>query len=124
MEVSEDLVAKTGLREHTLDCSPDQFSGPLCEDLLGRGEALSTRISGVAGIHAVGHLVSLEGDFLGVDDDDVVTAVDVGSEAGLVLATEDKSDAGSKAAKRKICSINDDPLFVHSRFVQRYCLVA
>ena len=124
MEVAEDLVAKTGLREHTLDCSPDQFSGSLLKDLLRRGEALSTGIAGIADVHAVGHLVALEGDFLGVDDDDVVTAVDVGSKAGLVLATEDKSDAGSEAAKRKICSINDNPLFVHSRFVKRDCLVA
>ena len=123
-QVAQQLVTKTGLREHTLNSSPDQFGRSLSEDLGRRREALSTRVTGVARIDAFGHLLSGEGYLLGVDDDDVVTAVHVGGEARLRLATEDKRDAGSKTTKREIRRVNDDPLFVHSALVQGYCLVA
>ena len=118
------LCTKTCLGEHTLDCSSDELGRFLGEDLLRGGETLSTGISGVAYIHAVGHLLTLEGYLLCVDDDDVVTTVNVGSEAGLVLATEDKSDAGSETTKSEISRINDNPLLVYSRCIERYRFVA
>ena len=40
IEVSVDLVTKTGLGEHAFDSSPDEFGGTLCKDLLGRGETM------------------------------------------------------------------------------------
>ena len=124
VQVAEDLAAKTVLGEHTLDCSPDEFGRPLLEDLLGRGEALATGIAGVAGVHAVGHLLSAEGHLLSVDHDDVVTAIDVGGEAGLGLATKDKGHAGGETTKCEISRVNDNPLLVYSRFVKRNSCVA
>ncbi len=42
----------------------------------------------VSRVDLVGHLVARELHLLGVDNDDVVTAIDVGGVAGLVLASE------------------------------------
>lgn len=92
VQVAYDLVTKTGLREHTLHCSPYEFSRSLREDLPRSRETLSARITGVANINTISHLAALEDDLLGVDDDDVVTAVNVRGESRFVLATEDKSD--------------------------------
>ena len=124
MQVVENLFTKTGLGEHSFDGPPHEFSGSLRENLLRSRETLATRITGVASVNTAFHLVTLEGHLLGVDDDDVVTAIDMGGEPGLVLAAEDKSNPGSKTAKRKIRGIDDNPLLVHSRLVERYCFVA
>ena len=122
-QVVDELVTKTGLREHTLYCSPDQFSRSFAKDLGRCCEALSTRITGVANINTVGHLVALESYLLSVYYDNIVTAVNVRRVASLVLATEDKSNASGEATERKISCINDDPLFVYSCLVKGDCLV-
>ena len=124
VQVAKYLGTKTILGEHTPYGSPYEFGRPLGEDLLGRCETLSAGISGVARVNAVGHLLAAQADFLCVDDDDVVTAIHVGSEAGFGLATKDKSHAGGQTTKCEICRVNDDPLFVHSALVQGNCFVA
>ena len=124
IQVAKELVTKTGLREHSFYGPPYKFSSPLRDDFPRRGETLSTGIAGVANVHAIVHLVTLEGHLLSVDDDDIVTAIHVGSEAGLGLATKDKSNPGSKTAKRKIRGIDDDPLFLYSSLVKGDCFVA
>ena len=117
-QVAENLVTKTGLRKHSFHSSPDEFSRSCLKNLLRRGETLSARISGVTRINPVGHLLSTEGHFLGVDHDDVVTAVHVRREPWLVLAAEDKSNSGRKTAESQIGSINDDPLLLYSLLVK------
>ena len=123
-QVAEQIVTKTGLGEHTLHCSPDEFGGPLLEDLLRGREPLSAGLAGVAGIDPVSHLPAAEGDLLGVDHDDVVTAVDVRGVTRLGLATKDKRHAGSETTKSEISRVNDNPLLVNRRFVKRNSLVA
>ena len=94
VKVSELLVTETCLREHTLDCSPDEFCRSLGEDFARCGETLSSWISSVACVHTVGHLLALESNFLGVDYDNIVTAIHVRSESWLVLTAEDKGNPG------------------------------
>ena len=124
VQIAEDLAAKTVLGEHAADCPANEFGGTGLEDLLGGRETLATRIAGVACVHAIGHFLAAEGHLLCVDDDDVVAAVNVGGEAGLGLATEDKGHAGGETTKCEISRVNDNPLFVHSALVQGYCFVA
>ena len=78
-------------------------------------ETLSARISGMADIHPVGHFPACKLHLVGIEHDDIVTAVNVRGEIRLVLSTEDKSNPRSKTAERKVSSVNDNPLFVHSR---------
>ena len=124
VQVVDELVTKTGLGQHALHRPTDEFGRPGCEDLAGRGEALATGIAGVAGVNAVGHLLAGKTDLFGVDDDHVVTTVHMRGEAGLVLATKHQGNAGSQATEHEVGCINDEPLFVHSCFVQRNCFVA
>ena len=124
VQVADDLVTKTGLRKHTLNCSPDQFSRSFAKNLCRCSEALSTGITSVANIHTVRHLLAFEGNLLCVDYDNVVTAVYVRSKPRFVLSTKDKSKPCSKTAKRKIRSINENPLFLYSCCIERYCFVA
>ena len=118
VQVVDELVTETGLGKHAFHCSPDQLGRTLLQDLCRCSETLSTRISGVANIYTVGHLLSLESHLLGVDHDDIVTAVHVRSEARLGLATEDKRNPGSQTSECEISSINDDPLFLYSCLVK------
>lgn len=117
-QVVDELVTKTSLRKHAFDSLPDQFGRSCAKNLLGCGSTLSTRISGVTCVYLVGHLLAFESHLLSIDDDDIVTAINVRCEAGFGLATEDKSNAGRKTAKCQIGSINDDPLFVYSCLVK------
>ena len=123
-QVAKQIISEARLGEHTLHSSPDEFSGSLLEDLLGCRETLSSGVSGIARIDTVSHLPAAEGDLLGVDYDDIVTAVDVRGEPGLVLATKNKGHAGRETTKSEISSVNDDPLLVNGRLVQRYRFVA
>ena len=62
---------------------------------------------------AVGHLlltlVGGEHDLGGIDDDHVVTGVDVRGEDRLVLATEDPGDLGGEAAEHHAIGVDDVP---------------
>ncbi len=93
VQIAYDLVTKTCLREHTLYRSPNEFSRPSLQDLLRSRETLSARITGVAHINTISHLAAFEDHLLCVDDDDVVTAVNVWGESRFVLAAKDKSDS-------------------------------
>ena len=92
IQVINELVAKTSLREHPLNGPPYKFSRPFTKNLCRCGEALSARMTGVTDIHTIGHLLASESHLFGVDYDDIVAAVDVRGESRLGLATEDKSN--------------------------------
>ena len=124
VQVVDELVAQTGLGQHTAHRLADEFLGTRGKDLAGRGEALAAGIAGVAGVNAVGHLLAGETNLLGIDDDDVVTTVHMRGVTGLVLATEHEGYAGSQATEHEVGCINEDPLLVHSCLVQGNCLVA
>ena len=93
MQIVDDLVTKACLREHTLHCSPYEFSRSLCEDLLRGRETLSAWITSVTNVNTISHLAAFEDNLLCVDDDDVVTAVNMRSESRFVLAAKDKSNS-------------------------------
>ena len=112
IEVAEQLGTETVLRKHSLDGMLHDKGRLAIEHFFGRSETLATRITGMADVHLVGQFLSRETDLLGVDDDDVVTTVGVGSEIRFVLAAEDKSDAGSETTQHLIGRINNVPLFL------------
>lgn len=124
IQVVEELVTKAVLREHTLYCSLDQCCWSLCEDITWCGESLSTWISCVTDINSVCHLLALEGDLLGVNYDNVVTAVYVRSVTRLCLTAKDKSNSGSKTTEWNVCRIDNDPAFFYSCLIEADCLVA
>ena len=97
VEVAVEGIAEAGLRKHAAD-------GVLEDTLrvggahLGRGGlTLTAGITGVALINLVTLFLAAEDNLLGVDDDDIVAAVDVRGVAGLGLAAQNVGHAGSQA---------------------------
>ena len=124
LQVHEQLVAQTGLGQNALDGHLDE-EGRFLRQIVGRrSEALAAGVSGVTRVDLVGHFVARELHLLRVDDDDVVTAVDVGCVAGLVLASEDLRDLRCKTSQYLVRSVDDDPFLGHRRCIGRDSLVA
>ena len=98
IQVVQELCTKTVLRKHAFDSHPEKLSRFLLKHFLRGGEPLSSGITGVTDIHPVSHLSSGEPYLVGIDHDDIVTAVHVRSEARLVLPAENERDPGSKTA--------------------------
>ena len=123
VQVAEDLVTKTILGEHTFDGMFEHCCGPLRHEGLDRNAALTSRITGVVNVFLLLHFVACKADLVGIDDDDIVTTVNVGGEVGLVLSAENDGNAGSKAAKNLIGGVDYQPLFGDGSGVSRNGLV-
>ena len=67
------------------------YAERLLAELSGSVEALSTRITSVAGVNLVSLFLAGEDHLLGVDDDDVVSTVLIRSEGWLVLTANNLS---------------------------------
>lgn len=78
----------------------------------------------MARVDLVGHLVARELHLVRVDDDDIITAIDVGRVAGLVLASEDLRDLRCKTSQYLVRRVDHHPLFGRGRGVGRDSLVA
>jgi len=93
IQVAENDISEAGPGEHSPDGVLYNCGRPVCEQFLGGAETLSSRITGMTGIHLVCELFAGETNLVGVDDDDIVTAVNVGSVVGLVFAAKYDSNA-------------------------------
>lgn len=59
--------------------------------------------------HLVLQFVAADGDLVGVDHDDEVTAIDIGGERRLVLAAQQVGRRDGKAAKHHVRGVDDVP---------------
>ena len=130
MKVRELLRAEFGLGEHAFHNFDEQrvfalhcHLERLVHEILRSVAALTAGITGVAEILALAHLVTVEDDLVCVDDDHIVTAVDVGSLVCLVLATENLCDIAAKAAENLVGSIDNHPFLLDCSRGGRECLV-
>ena len=124
LQVAKLGSAQTGARQHAFHSLFYDKFGFLAQ-IIGRScIALSTWITGVTRIHFVRHLFTRELHLVSVDDDDVVTAVNVRSEVGLVLTTQDFGHLRSESAHHRVRSIDQNPLFGDRCGVGGDCFVA
>lgn len=124
LQILEDSFAQTGLGKHTFNRFFDHERRFLRQIVGGRSETLASRETGVARVDLVGHLVARELHLVRVDDDDIITAIDVGRVAGLVLASEDLRDLRCKTSQYLVRRVDHHPLFGRGRGVGRDSLVA
>src|SRR5690606_28698475 len=92
---------------------------------LSSGDALDT--AGIAGVTVVGLFVALlagEHHLVGVDDDNMVTAVNVRGVAWLVLAAQNVGDDRSHAADHQTFGIDQMPILVDLGRLNRPGLLA
>lgn len=75
-------------------------------------------------VDLVGHLLACELHFVRVDDDNIITAIDVGGVARLVLAAEDLRNLRCKTSQYLVGRVDDNPLLVNRSGVRRDSFVA
>ena len=117
VEVAVEGVAETVFGQHAAD--------GVLEDALGMGGAhfgrvglaLAAGVAGVALVDLVGLLFAGEDALLGVDDDDIVAAVDMRGERRLGLAAQDVGHAGSQATNGLAFGINQHPFLLDGLLV-------
>ena len=123
VEVTIDLVAQLGLGKHTLDGVLENGLWLSLQLIADVAETLATWETGVMHIIFFSHLVAGELDLLGIDNDDVVATIAVGSVARFTLATENHGNLGGKTAEDLSFSIDDIPFLVGIFLVDADCLV-
>ena len=123
MQVAVQGVAKTVFRKHTTDGVFEDALGVAGKHLGRGGLALASRISGIALVNLVGHLLAGEDNLFSIDDDYVVAAVNVRGVARFGLAAQDVGYAGSQTAYGLILGINEHPFLLDGVFVGGDCFV-
>src|SRR5258708_1627855 len=119
LELGGHLAAELGLGKHTLDGLLDDGFGATGEKL---DERLFAEAAGKAGVAAIELLVRLEAgehDLFGIDDNDVITHIDVGGVEDVELAGEDRSGLSGETAERLAAGVEDEPLALDI-FAARY----
>ena len=89
-----------------------------------RGQPNASRIARMTDILLVRELRPGQSHLLGVDDDDIVTAVNVRSEARLVLTAQDLGYLRSKPTHHRVRSVDQHPFLGDRRSVGGDCFVA
>ena len=114
IKVVEEVIAKTVLWEHA---SYNVLYKTLvtfvtCSNLSRSKLLLTTGITRESQIDTVCPLVTSHLNLVGVDDDYIVTTVNVRSEAGFVLTSQKFGNLCAKTTKYLVCRINNNPLFL------------
>jgi len=114
VEIAEQLATERTLRQHTSHCVTDDalHAVGMLAQLCGGVETLTAGITSVAGVDLVGLLLASEISFLGIDDDNVVSTVYVGSEVWLVLSADELCHFRGQTAYNLVGSIYYYPLFL------------
>lgn len=110
LELADELAREAILGQH----SPHSALNGLAR-IVGQKFAIgnltkTARITGVACGHLGASLIAGQRDFLGVDDDDEVTRVDMTGKLGLVLPAKQICDLHGKATENDVLSVDDVPI--------------
>jgi hypothetical protein len=106
-------------RQHTLHGMLDDPLWMLFQQQTGRRKPLTAGITRVARVYFVGHLGTRQANLIGVDDDYVVPAIDVGRKVGFVFAANETRYLAGEPAKYFALCVNHNPLFLRRFFVGR-----
>jgi len=123
MQFVELASSQAGLGQHAFDGEFDESSGVSLEDFAGGHDFLSARITAIALIFFLIPLFTRQADLFGIDDDDVIAEVFVGSVLRLVLAAQDGHYAGGQSAEDHALCIDDIPLRGYLPFVEKPCFI-
>ena len=74
-------------------------------------------------VNLVGHFLAGESDFVRIDDDDVVTTIEMRSVIRFCFTSEDAGNGGGQSTNNHLLGINNNPFFLHDLFVCRNCSV-
>ena len=128
VNVLQQLGTQTVLGQHALDDLHVQGVHTLAQVFLllalglkqgGRAETLATGIARVANVLVLGPLLAGHLALVGIDDDHIVTAINVRGVVGFVLAAKDLSNLRAQATQDLVGSINYHPFLLYGFGVGR-----
>lgn len=110
LELAHLSAAEAGVWNHAFHGAlHDDFGATAAADVLWSLNLLTADVAGVAGVDLLGLLGSGEAGFVGVDDDDEVTSIDVRRENWLMFAAENAGDFDGDATNDLVSGIDDEP---------------
>src|SRR5262245_18082993 len=124
LQLPELLHAERVPRQHPLDGAPDHFLRSALQEVTQGLLLVALGIAAVADVELRLALVGTDRDARCVQDDHVVTGVQVGLPGGLVLALEEARDPRRKAPQRLVGGIDDVPAPLDLAFACRVGLRA
>ena len=102
-------VSQLVLLEHALDGHGHGQFGLLFHQGLVLGLVQAAHPAGVTAVVLLLQLLAGQNSLVGVDDDDIITAVDIGSVGDFILAAQQISGGNSSLAQGLACCIQDIP---------------
>ena len=117
VQVFDNFAAQTVFGKHAFDYAEVEGVHAGLEVLVegflhehfGGELALTAGIAGEVVVDAVGPLVAGKLNFVGVDDDHVVAALNEGRVAWLVLAAQNFGHFGAESAEHQVGGVDEDP---------------
>lgn len=113
MKFLEHFATERALGQHALDRDLNCTLRVLFQHLSKRNALDAANSAGVMEVQLVGQLRACNGNLLGIDDNDVIAAINVRRVGSLVLATQAHGQRGGQAAKRLSRRIDDEPIAAH-----------
>lgn len=123
MQVLEHCTSQTILGKHAANGMFHQATGILLSQVTVTDATLPARITCIPDMLPVGPLIATHLYLLGIDDDHVITTINVRRKVGLVLAADQLRNPGGEATQCLPLCINHNPLLINSGCISRYGLV-
>jgi len=119
VQVGKQFPTQPILRQHTFHGVLDNALGVLFQQQPGRSEPLSAGITRVADVNLISHLRASQANLVGIDDNYVVPAINMGREVGFVFAADQACDLAGQPTKHFALSVNHNPILLRRFFVGR-----
>ena len=119
MQAGHSVLADGVLGQHTLDSQLHSVVGAVSHHVTSLGLLQVTDPAGDTIVLLLLQLLAGQNSLIGVDDDDEITAVNVGGEISLVLAAQDVCSDNSGTAQGLASCIDDVPLALQGLLLQQ-----
>ena len=119
VQTGHSVLAQSVLGQHALDSQLHSVVGAGFHHGASLGFLQTADPAGNAVVGLLIQLLTGQNSLVGVDDDDEVTAVNVGNEIDLVLAAQDVSSLNSGTAQGLASCIDDLPLALQGLLLQQ-----
>ena len=112
-QLFHNLAAEAVMRDHAGDGTLDDQLGAAKTEFLDRFALLTPNVAGVRRVNFLPLLVPGQANLIGVDNHHEVTAIEMGSEQGLVFPAEKTGSSDRDLTEHLVLGIDDIPFAVN-----------